>query len=157
MSDQPIQNFYPDDVAICYGCGRLNSNGLHIQTIWNGEEGIGRFTPKPEHTAFPGFVYGGLLASLIDCNGTGTATAATYHAEGHEPGTEPEVAYVTGTLTVKFLKPTPLGPELVIRSRVKELHPKKAIISCSIYANDEECVRGEVIAIRVQSRALMGQ
>ena len=153
----PIQNFYPDEVAICYGCGRLNPDGLHIQTYWNGEEGICRFTPQPKHSAFPGFVYGGLLASLIDCHSMGTAIVATYHAEGRAPGTEPEITYVTGNLNVTYLKPTPLGVELVIRSRMKELFPKKAIIVSSLYAGEEECVRGEVIAVRVKSRATMGQ
>jgi acyl-coenzyme A thioesterase PaaI-like protein len=157
MSDKPIQDFYPDDVAICYGCGRLNPEGLHIQTYWNGEEGICRFTPKPHHTAFPGFIYGGLLASLIDCHSMGTAIAATYHAEGREPGSDPEITYVTGNLNVSYLKPTPLDGEIVLRARMKELHPKKAIITCSVYAGDEECVRGEVVAVRVKSRALMGE
>jgi acyl-coenzyme A thioesterase PaaI-like protein len=156
MSDKPIQDFYPDDVAICYGCGRLNPEGLHIQTYWNGEEGICRFTPKPHHTAFPGFIYGGLLASLIDCHSMGTAIAATYHAEGREPGSDPEITYVTGNLNVSYLKPTPLDGEIVLRARMKELFPQKAIITCSVYAGDEECVRGEVVAVRVKSRALMG-
>ena len=159
MTDRPIQDFYPDEVAICHGCGRLNPDGLHIQTFWDSEkeEGVCHFTPKPEHTAFPGYVYGGLLASLIDCNCTGTAIAATYHAEGREPGTEPKVTYVTGTLTVTFLRPTPLDGELVIRTRMIELHPKKALMVSSLYAGDEECVRGEAVCVRVKSRAMMGE
>jgi acyl-coenzyme A thioesterase PaaI-like protein len=157
MNDQPIQDFYPDEVAICYGCGRLNADGMHVQTFWNGEEGIARFTPKPYHTAFPGFVYGGLLASLIDCHSIGTAIAATYHAEGRPPGSEPEITYVTGNLNVTFLQPTPLGGELVLRARLKELHPKKALVTCSLYAGDAECVRAEVIAVRVKSRATMSE
>jgi hypothetical protein len=61
-ADKPIQSFYNPKAAICYGCGMNNPDGLHIQTYWNGEEGICHFTPLPEHTAFPGYVYGGLLA-----------------------------------------------------------------------------------------------
>ena len=53
---------------------------------------------------------GGLLASLIDCHGTGTA-AVTYRAEGREMGSEPQLRFVTGALNVSYyLKPTPLGP-----------------------------------------------
>ncbi|RMG78853.1 MAG: PaaI family thioesterase [Chloroflexi bacterium] len=154
---EPIQNFYPDDVAICYGCGRNNEHGLHIQTHWDGEEGIARFIPKPYHTAFPGYVYGGLLASLIDCHSIGTAIAATYEAEGRAPNTEPEITYVTGNLNVSYLKPTPIGVELVLRSRVKALHERKAIITTSLYADGVETVRGETVAVRVPSRATMGQ
>jgi acyl-coenzyme A thioesterase PaaI-like protein len=157
MRERPIQDFYPDEVAICYGCGRHNAEGLHIQTYWNGEEGIGRFTPKPHHTAFPGYVYGGLLASLVDCHSIGTAIAATYQAEGRAPGSEPEVTYVTGNLNVSYLHPTPMDTELRLRAQVKELHPRKAIVTCSIYAGDQETVRAEVVAVRVQSRARMGQ
>ena len=27
-----IQDFYPDDLAVCYGCGRLNAEGMHVRT-----------------------------------------------------------------------------------------------------------------------------
>jgi acyl-coenzyme A thioesterase PaaI-like protein len=153
MSDQPIQNFYAD--SICFGCGRDNHDGLHVQTFWNGEEGVCHFTPKPHHTAFPGFVYGGILASLIDCHSIGTATAATFDSEKRAPGSEPEIAYVTGNLNVNYLKPTPMGVELMLRARIKELTPRKAIVTCSIYAGEAECVRGEVVAVRVRSREKM--
>ena len=71
MDEKPIQHYYPDEVAVCYGCGRNNPKGLQIETHWDGEEGVCRFTPEPHHTAFPGFVYGGLVASLIDGLGIG--------------------------------------------------------------------------------------
>jgi len=156
MTDKPIQDFYPDEIAICYGCGRHNVDGLHIQTFWNGEEGVAHFMPRPHHTAFPGIVYGGLLASLVDCHSIGTAIAATYQADGRAPDTEPEVTYVTGNLNVTYLQPTPMGIELTLRARIKELHPRKAIVTCSIYAGDKETVRAELVAVRVKSRATMG-
>jgi len=151
--DRPIQDFYVD--SICFGCGRDNRDGLHVQTYWNGEEGVCHFVPKPHHTAFPGFVYGGILASLIDCHSIGTATAATYQAEGRQPGSEPIIAYVTGNLNVTYLQPTPMGVELILRARIRELTPRKAVVTCSIYAGDTECVRGEVVAVRVRSREKM--
>jgi len=52
----------------------------------------------------PGFTYGGLLASLIDCLGPGTAAAAMYRAEGREMDTPPGFRFVTGSLHVDFLK-----------------------------------------------------
>ncbi|MFN8372424.1 MAG: PaaI family thioesterase [Anaerolineae bacterium] len=157
MSDKPIQDFYPDNVAICYGCGRHNEHGLHVKTYWNGEEGIARFTPKPYHTAFPGFVYGGLLASLIDCHSIGTAIEAMYQAEGRTPNSAPEITCVTGNLNVSYHKPTPIGTELLLRARIKELTPKKAVITVSVFAGEQECVTAQVIAIRVKSRATMGE
>ena len=71
-----FQDYYPEDVAHCFGCGRLNEHGHHIKSYWDGGETVARFVPRPYHTAIPGYVYGGLIASLIDCHGTGTAAAA---------------------------------------------------------------------------------
>jgi acyl-coenzyme A thioesterase PaaI-like protein len=154
MHEKPIQDYYPGESAVCYGCGRNNPAGLHIETYWDGEEGVCRFTPKPHHTAFPGFVYGGLVASLIDCHSMATAIGAAYQAAGHDPGTAPEITYVTGSLEVKYLRPTPMGVELVLRSRVTEMREKKAKVATSVYAGELECVRGEVVAVRVPSRMM---
>jgi acyl-coenzyme A thioesterase PaaI-like protein len=153
MTRTAIQDFYPDAVAICYGCGRNNPKGLHIRTQWDGKEGVFRYTPEPHHTAFPGVVYGGLIASLIDCHCVGTAIAATYDAEGRAPGTEPAIAYVTGNLNVRYLAPAPIGQELLLRARVKALHEKKAVITCTLTAGGIECAGAEVIAVRVASWA----
>jgi len=87
--------------------------GLHVQTYWDGEIGRCHFRPRPEHTAFPGYVYGGLLASIIDCHSIGTAIAAMYDHAGREPGTKPEITCVTGNLNVSYKKPTPMGVPLV--------------------------------------------
>jgi len=89
--------------------------------------------PQPQHTALPGFVYGGLIANLIDCHSIGTAIAASYEAEAREPGTAPQITFVTATPKVKYLHPTPIDTELVLRAHVKELHEKKAIVACSVY------------------------
>ena len=148
MTDKAIQDFYADEVAVCYGCGHNNPKGLHVKTYWDGTEGLCRFKPQPYHTAFPGYVYGGLIASLIDCHSTGTATAAAYEAEGREPDTDPPVRFVTGTLTVRYLRPTPVDKELVLRARIKELREKKVVVTCSLYADNKECAQGEVVVIR---------
>ena len=57
-----FQDYYPDDLSHCYGCGRQNEHGYRIKTFWDGEENVTRFSPEPFHCAIPGFVYGGLLA-----------------------------------------------------------------------------------------------
>ena len=115
MTDWAIQDFYPDDVSHCYGCGRLNPHGHQLKTRWDGDETVSIFEPWPEHTAIPGFVYGGLIASLIDCHGTGTAAAAAYREAGREPDTEPPFRYVTASLNVRYLRPTPMGVPLEVR------------------------------------------
>lgn len=143
-----FQDCYPENVAHCYGCGSLNDHGHRIKTYWDGEETVTRFTPESFHTAIPGFVYGGLLASLIDCHGTGTAAAAACRAAGRELGEGPLPRFVTGALHVSFLKPTPLVP-LEIRGRIKELKEKKVVVEATVYANGVATVTGEVVAVRM--------
>jgi acyl-coenzyme A thioesterase PaaI-like protein len=150
MSDQiPFQNFYPDALAHCYGCGRLNEFGHQIQSYWDGDESVCHFMPKPHHIAIPGYVYGGLLASLIDCHGTGTASAAGYRAENRPMDSLPALRYLTASLRVDYLKPTPLGVELEIRARVKEVKGRKVVIEEWLMANSVITVRGEVVAVQV--------
>ncbi|MCA9904163.1 MAG: PaaI family thioesterase [Anaerolineae bacterium] len=153
MTPQPIQNFYDDKIAICYGCGRHNEHGLHVQTFWDGAVGVAHFMPRDYHTAFPGVVYGGLLASVIDCHSIGTAIAAMYDAEDRAPGTELEITCVTGNLNVTYLHPTPMGVELIINARIKSLTERKALLETEVLAGDLVTVRAEVIAVRVKSRA----
>jgi acyl-coenzyme A thioesterase PaaI-like protein len=156
MNDVAVQDTYPGDTARCYGCGRLNEQGHRLRTFAVGPDGATetRFTPQPWHTAIPGFVYGGLLASLVDCHGTGTAALAAYAAEGRAPGSEPPLRYVTASLRVDYLKPTPLGPELVLKGRPMEVKGKKVVVAVSLLADGIECVRGEVIAVRMPESML---
>jgi len=144
-----VQDHYPEDFAHCYGCGRLNVNGYHVQTRWEGAEAVARFTPRPDHISVPGFVYGGLLASLIDCHAMGTAAAAVEREAGRATGDAPAPRFVTGALHVHYLKPTPLGPELVLRARPREIAARKVIVDVSVFADGVETVRADVVAVRM--------
>ncbi|HSL19845.1 MAG TPA: PaaI family thioesterase [Methylomirabilota bacterium] len=149
MTEPAIQDFYPDDLSHCYGCGRLNPRGYQLKTRWDGDETVSVFTPRPEHTAIPGYVYGGLIASLVDCHGTGTAAAAAYRAAGREPGTEPAFRFVTASLNVRYLKPTPMGVPLEVRGRVEEIKGRKVVVSATVSAAGEVCATGEVVAVEM--------
>lgn len=146
MSDKAFQDYYPDDLSFCYGCGRLNHEGLQLKSFWDGDETVAVVHPRPEHMAIPGYVYGGLIASIIDCHGTGTAAAAAYRAAGREMGTEPAFRFVTASLAVKYLRPTPLGVPLEVRGQVKEISGRKVTVAAEVYAEGELCARGEVVA-----------
>lgn len=148
-TDKAVQDFYPDDVAYCYGCGRLNKNGYQIKSYLHGEETIAYYTPEEYHTAIPGFVYGGLLASLIDCHGTGTAAIAAFKQENRDFDSLPPFRYVTARLQVDYLKPTPLGVELKLVGKVREIKGKKVVSEIELTANGEVTVRGEVIAVQM--------
>lgn len=149
MNQIAFQDYYPDYFAHCYGCGRLNEFGHQIKSYWDGQESVCHFQPKPYHTAIPGYVYGGLLASLIDCHGTGTAAAAAYRAENRAMDTLPALRFLTASLRVDYLKPTPLGPVLEVRGRVREVKGRKVTIEEWILANGVITVRGELVAVQV--------
>ncbi len=154
MNEKAFQDFYPAELSYCFGCGRLNADGHQIKSYWDGEETVARFTPKPYHIAIPGYVYGGLLASLIDCHGTGTAAAAAYRAQQREMDSEPALRFVTASLKVEYLKPTPLGVPLEIRGRVLEVKGRKVVVAATLSAVGEVCVRGEVVAVQMPANMM---
>ena len=119
------------------------------QSYWDGDETVCIFQPKPYHVSVPGYVYGGLIASLIDCHCTGTASAAAYRAEGRAMDTEPPLRFLTASLHVDYLRPTPLDGPLEIRASVKEIKGRKVAITAKLTAAGEICARGEVVAVQV--------
>ncbi len=149
MSEKAFQDYYPDNLGCCYGCGRLNEHGLHIKSYWDGEEGVCVYLPKSYHIAVPGYVYGGLIASLVDCHCTGTAAAAAYKAEQRGMDTDPPLRFMTASLHVDYLLPTPLGVPLEVRARVKEIKGRKVVVAASLSADGKVRARGEVVAVRM--------
>ncbi len=156
MTTKAFQDYYPDHLSHCYGCGRLNEQGLQIKSYWDGDETVCSFHPRPAHTAIPGYVYGGLIASLIDCHSTGTAAAAAYRAEGRDMDTQPPLRFLTASLHVDFLRPTPLCEyPLELRSQIKEVGERKVVMTTTLSVQGEVCARGEVVAVKVPKH-LMG-
>lgn len=153
--EKAVQDFYPDDFSWCYGCGRLNKDGLQLRTGWDDEHTITVYTPRSEHLALPGFVYGGLVASLVDCHGTGSASLALHRENGHELGDGAETPrFVTASLHVDYLKPTPHGVPLTAIGTVEAIHPKKWKVYTEVFANGEVCAKGEVVAVVMSKKFL---
>ena len=149
MKSRAIQDYYPDELSYCYGCGSLNEHGHQIKSFWDGDETVSNYNPKPYHIAIPGFVYGELIASLVDCHGTGTAALASYRAEGREPDTMPPFRFVTASLHIDYLRPTPLGVQLELRGKVTEIKGRKVISEITVYAEGKITARGEVVAVQM--------
>ncbi|MDX1615186.1 MAG: PaaI family thioesterase [Candidatus Promineifilaceae bacterium] len=147
--EEAFQDNYRDDYSYCYGCGRLNEYGLQIKSYWDGEDAVCHYQPRPYHTAIPGYVYGGLIASLIDCHSTGTAAAAAYRKAGRSMGSEPRFRYVTASLHVDYVRPTPISTELEVRAHVVELKERKAVVVSTLTAAGAVCARGEVVVVQM--------
>jgi acyl-coenzyme A thioesterase PaaI-like protein len=144
-----FQSFYDDQMNHCYGCGQLNEHGHQLKSYWAGEATRAHFCPKPYHTAIPGFVYGGLIASLIDCHGTGSAAAAAYRLENRSFGSFPALRFVTAQLNVSYLQPTPLGVELTLVGTFEEVKAKKVVVLVDLLAEDQVTAKGRVVAVRI--------
>jgi len=154
MTDKAFQDYCREEFSHCYGCGRLNDQGLQIKSFWEGDETVMTFSPESYHIAIPGYVYGGLIASLIDCHSTGSAAAVAYRAENRSMDTDPPLRFLTAALHVDYLQPTPLGVPLEIRSRIKEIKGRKVIVTSNLYAQGALCARGEVVAVQVSEHLL---
>ena len=145
MDEKAFQDHYPDEFANCYGCGRLNAHGLHIKSYWDGDETVCHFTPDPKYTGgFPGFLYGGMIASLIDCHGAATASAAKARAES-----KPLSRFVTASLKVDYRAPTPIGAELEIRGRVTEIKGRKVLVDLTLWASGKLCAEGSAVMVQI--------
>lgn len=144
-----FQDYYEEAAGVCYGCGRLNEHGLQIKSYWDGDEAVCQFEPQPYHTSFPGYVYGGLIASLIDCHSTGTAAAAAYRMQDRPLGSEPALRFVTGSLHVDYLKPTPIDQTLVVKARVKSVEGRVVTVLTELHAGETITARGEVVCVQV--------
>ncbi|MGH8225966.1 MAG: PaaI family thioesterase [Gammaproteobacteria bacterium] len=150
-----IQDVYPEDFSHCYGCGRLNAHGHQLKSRGQGEKVVATFEPEPWHLSVPGFSYGGLIASLIDCHAMATAAAATYRAEGREPGSKPALRFVTASLKVDYLKPTPIGT-LELSAQAREIGARKVLVDVELAAGGVVTARGDVVAVRIPE-AMRGQ
>ncbi len=134
----------------CYGCGADNDKGMQIKSHWRGDECVCRYQPRPEQCAGPEhYVYGGTIASLIDCHSVGTALSNYYRLEGRGVGEAPEIWCVTGRLTVNYRAPTPIDTEIELRSKIEECGEKKTLVRTRVYSAGTCTAEGEVIAIRV--------
>ena len=148
LTSTAVQDYYPDDFSWCYGCGRLNDRGLQLKTRWDGDDTVTEYVPRPEHIAIPGYVYGGLAASLIDCHSTGSASLSLYRRDGHTLGDDaPVPRCVTASLKADFVKPTPHGKVITVRGRIVEVGKRKVVVRSDLVVDGEVCVRGEVAAV----------
>ena len=155
MSAPAIQDSYPPAFAHCYGCGASNRHGHHLKSYLVGNETVARFTPDLKYSGgVPDHVYGGMIASLLDCHGTASAAAYAYQKEGRQPGDGMEpIRFVTASLKVDFKRPTPLGVELVVKGMLRSLEGRKAWIDLVLTAGELTCATGEMLAIRLSERA----
>jgi acyl-coenzyme A thioesterase PaaI-like protein len=137
-------------VQYCYGCGADNDSGLRIKSFWDGDEAVAIWQPQPHHCGGTRHtVYGGIIASLIDCHSLNLAIAHAYRAEQRPIGSAPRIGYVTANMSVSYLKPTPIDRPIELRARMSKLEGRKAWVNCTLSSAGEVRAIGEVLGIRV--------
>jgi len=157
MHQHAIQDLIPGNH--CYGCGSTNVNGLAIKSYWIDENHTQcRFTPSTSHCAGPKqFVNGGIISTLIDCHAICTAIAKGYELAGRTIGEGETIWFVTGSLQVDFLRPTPMDCELTITAQITAIRGKKMELLCEVLAGDQLTCKAKVLAIQVSDEWLQGQ
>jgi acyl-coenzyme A thioesterase PaaI-like protein len=117
--------------------GPLNAVAPPVTFVFDGERMSGHGTLLAPYTGPPGTVHGGVVAMVLDellgavnaCLGLG--------------------AY-TGTLTIRYERPTPIGRELAFDASVDRTEGRKVFTVGTISADGEVTARAEGVFIRVE-------
>jgi len=148
MTDDPIQDQIPNNH--CWGCGADNPQGLHLKSFWDGSLARARFLPDAAFAAGPLHVLnGGIIATLLDCHGVCTAIARAYADEHRSIGTEPEIWHATTSMTVDYLRPTPIGKEVTLSGQVVAVDDMGIAVNCVLSCAGKERARATVRSVRV--------
>jgi len=89
----------------CFGCGKLNTEGLGIDFQVDGPRVEGRFVARNSHQGYPGVTHGGIAATAMD-----EAMGWAMYAAG--------AWAMTAKMEVKYRKAIPLNEELVVTAGV---------------------------------------
>jgi acyl-coenzyme A thioesterase PaaI-like protein len=113
---QSIQERYFADMT-CFGCGPANPAGLHLRSFPAPGGTTATFAGWPAHDNGLGFLNGGIISTVLDCHSI--TPIMIYAEEQGLLGDGIVLPYVTAGLDVRFLRPTPLGPELTLFAAVE--------------------------------------
>jgi len=99
----------PNPTNRCFGCGGANERGM--QLTFDQDDAArrirGLFQIAPQYQGGEGFVHGGIIATLLDEVMAKVSRFERDHA-------------VTAELTIEYIKPVPIGRDLVVEGREVE-------------------------------------
>ena len=119
------------------------SNPVAPQMRWTRDEpeGIaGEVTLGVHYQGPPGRVHGGVLAWIMDA-----ALSRAMHAA--------QKLGVTGTLTLRYLAPTPVDQSLHCTAHIRDIQGRKLFIEGALYNGDEQTLHAEGIFFQPKSLA----
>ena len=68
--------------------------------------------------------------------------------------TDPALRFVTASLHLDYVRPTPIDGPLDLRSRVKGIAGRKVTVTTILSVRGEVCARGEVIAVQMPEQMM---
>jgi uncharacterized protein (TIGR00369 family) len=104
----PPLNLRPDvNEHNCFGCGKLNIHGLHLELLPDPDsDGVVTYFVPPAHTeGYSGMVHGGIISTVLD-----EVMAWSLYRHG--------IWAVTGELTIRYRRPVEVGKPVVARGHV---------------------------------------
>ena len=99
----------PNPSNACFGCGAANARGMQLTFEQDDAARCirGRFRLGDEYSGGPGFLHGGIIAVLLD-----EAMGKVNRFRG--------VRAVTAELKVEYLRPVPVGQEIIVEAHEVE-------------------------------------
>jgi len=114
---------FPNDGG-CFGCSASNPIGLRLRFRRSGETVTTRHAIADHFHGAPGIAHGGIVATLLD----EASCAAVFFVQ--------ERFVVTGELTVRYLRPCPVGKPLDFSARATGEHPRYAVVEAEVRDGD---------------------
>jgi uncharacterized protein (TIGR00369 family) len=122
----------------CFGCGPGNAIGLRLEFSAAGDGVASQTTISSQYEGPPGYVHGGIIATLLD-----EAMSKANRAQG--------VTAMTRQMTVEYLRPVPSGSAIRIEGRVTRSEGRKHWTESRIVSADRVTMAqatGLFIAVR---------
>jgi len=101
----------------CYVCGDQNPLGHRVVFKTDGEAVRAYYTPHENRQGYPGVVHGGVLCTLLD------------ETMGWSASLRHDRMFVTGELTIRFIKPFPAGELMIVEGRAHKVNRRMASVT----------------------------
>jgi acyl-coenzyme A thioesterase PaaI-like protein len=118
----------------CFGCGRRNPIGLKLTFYEDGERVWAPWTPLREHQGYEGIVHGGLITTVLD-EVMGWAIYVR------------RLWAVTGSMTVRFRRPVPIGEPLTARAWVASVSGRKVDVRAELSRDSDGLLLADATAL----------
>ncbi len=125
----------------CFGCGRHNPLGFHLEFERDGGDVVASYTPRREDSGYPGLMHGGLATLLLD-----EAMGWAMYVD--------RVFAVTARMQTRFRRPVTLDRPLLVRGRIERTRGRRIEVSAELYDEDgKPVVEASGLFLRMDAEA----